>query len=405
MRTTHDDFSDALPRAHARRAVAVALMALVVGLFGCRARHAETPDADPSEPSEAAETASSDGSGAGVADGATPTFDVPPTSWAIADHLPPEDAPAVAWSPTADAVPGLLTSLAGQLDAESTTEANTSCETGDGAACRSAAAAAIDGTPAGIESSLALLQLGCAQRDEASCAWLVAMLDRGAAGGQVPARLGPACTRGVGMACAGLGWAAAGRVDGAPPAPEQAEALLIRACDEGSGLGCALLGVVLDDHRAVPLFEQGCSHGYGPACVALGSARERTADRDGALAAFTAGCAAGDVTACRLEAVVALQATDGVLDDTAHAALETACEGADAVACGLLAERLVARDGPIDGLEAATPWFVTACNLGNGASCHRFGRWLGPDAPAELVDDLRGRACAAGVAVDCEAAP
>lgn len=402
MRTPADDSLSLRPRSIARLAL-VAVVSLAVLATGCRARHAETPDA------EAAPGAESPGSGEGAVEAtATPSsppeFAVAPASWSIDDHLPPGDVPAVTWAPTAAEVPGLMTARAATLDADGLEAAQRDCEGGDGAACRSAAAGAVDGTTEGIEAALALLQLGCAQRDDTACAWLVAMLDRGGAGGQLPARLGPACTRDVHMACAGLGWAAAGRVEGARASEPQAEALLIRACDAGEGLACGLLGVVLDDERTIPLFERGCDEGSGASCQALGAALERAADRSGAREAFAAGCAAGDRTSCRLQGVFALDAADGVLDDEAIAGLESACEGEDAAACGLLADRLVDRDGPEDGLEAATPWFVTACNLGDGPSCHRFAQWIGDDAPEELRADLRRRACEGGVAADCEAA-
>jgi TPR repeat protein len=383
-------------RVDLRCAVLGALAAVL--LIGCRARHAETPDAESAAPEAVASEATPESPG----DSVRPRFDVPTPSWAIDDHLPSSSEPLVSWSPAAADVPGLLTALAAELDADDRASSQIACEGGDGASCRRVAAAAIDGTPEGIEASLALLQLGCMQRDETSCAWLVAMLDRGAAGGQIASRLGPACTRGVATACAGLGWAAAGRIAGAAAAPAEAEALLIRGCDEGSGLSCALLGVVLDDARSTALFERGCEAGEAVACVAAGVSHERVADRGGARDAFAAGCELADPTSCRLEGVFVLETTNGVLDDAARAALSTACEGVDVAACALLAERLMAQDDLVTALEEATPWFVTACNLGDGESCHRFARSIGADAPTELLDDLRRRACEGGVTVDCE---
>ncbi len=118
-----------------------------------------------------------------------------------------------------------------------------------------------------------------------------------------------------------------------------------RACNLGDGLSCVHLGQTYAKadadkwlHRAVALFDQGCTKGRGIDCYWLGISRENGVgielDEKRSLALYHRACALGHIGGCTNEAGQYLTGK-GVAKDAAKAEVlyEHACDQADLYAC------------------------------------------------------------------------
>lgn len=147
-----------------------------------------------------------------------------------------------------------------------------------------------------------------------------------------------------------------------------------RRCVQGHLDACVTAGKQLEQRGSVgagyaaELYRYACDQDHAPACRGLGSMHERglSVDRDEA---------------------------------RAHALYVQACEGGDAPACTVLAEKMVG-EGP--ATSHALALFAQACHRGDPYACGEYGAQLAlrPDQ-AEQSRVYYERACVGGVATAC----
>jgi hypothetical protein len=378
-------------------------LSLIVGaaaVFACTQRGAVAP-ASAEHGTGAAEEAGGD---EGSADTPSPA----PVAPALrgADALAEVDEILARWSPTRDEVVARARALAQEGSDSDAGAFDGACAAGDGSACLRVGARALDGTAGGMQRLIDAWSRGCALGEATACDWLAATLLADQRYALVHSLLGPACPGGesdVSAACAAVAWSTIEQGGDAG-----AQASLAQACERGHAVACrlaasAVAGPVGAVSRSA-LLDAGCAAGDALACVGVALAQREAGTLDPR--PLAAACDEGVAAACRAAGVVweELGGTDAS-EGSGATLLERGCVAQDAWSCGLLAEwRLRNAPDPATGLLDGTVWFVTGCNLGHGPTCWRFATLLASlegGADANLIGDLRRRACEGGVAEAC----
>lgn len=215
-----------------------------------------------------------------------------------------------------------------------------------------------------------------------------------------------ACQAGNALSCS----AAASRIargEGVTADGVLATQIWERACETGSGEDCFQAGLAHRDGelvkkdlpRAFELFSTGCVRKSAGACEAAGdmalSGEDGTGRKvpDRALALYTTGCEleGGGETCTRLGDVY--RDAEGVPADPhkAVAAYTAGCKAGDGQGCASLARMHEGDSGVKRDLQSAFAEHAWACQYGEGNSCYA----LGPLADAtNASDELRGKAVA-----------
>jgi hypothetical protein len=181
--------------------------------------------------------------------------------------------------------------------------------------------------------------------------------------------------------------------------PVAALGLLVAACNEPAPARAPAA-----DPR--PLRPTTSAAPHGEACATRETCRTRAASAEGAdkIALLARACDLGDGASCAEAADALLRRPEGATGDQVLPLLERGCKAKSARACARLGQ-LRHNAG---SEEAAAEAFDTACDAGDGASCHQIaelvmGGFLRMDHA--VLDRARARACAAGRNDDCPAAP
>jgi TPR repeat protein len=293
------------------------------------------------------------------------------------------------------------------------------CGDASGEACAARGEARLDGTAAGSQEGVALLEDACTRLGEAAaCERLaVAILSGSLAGkpgvevatGQALALLERGCEGGRATACYERGRRRVSGM-GVPKDLSDAARWFGAACALGDVNACVDRGVLVEKGEAAAapgepdaLFARACEAGDGRGCVKLGlRARDAGAPQDTVLQHFRSACDKGFAPGCGLGALtlegdaaggaawLELLVKGAVLgDDEAARRLGDAVRtGGEGAALGSLADALAA-----------------ACEAGKGPACAvvaQLQRARGEDDAA--VAATLGRGCKGGSAIACEAA-
>lgn len=215
-----------------------------------------------------------------------------------------------------------------------------------------------------------------------------------------------ACQAGNALSCS----AAASRIargEGVAADGVLATQIWERACETGSGEDCFQAGLAHRDGelvkknlpRAFELFSSGCVRKSAGACEAAGDMALTGEDGTGrkvpdrALELYATGCQldGGGETCTRLGDV--FRTGEGLPTDPhkAVAAYTAGCKAGDGAGCAAVARMHEGRDGVKRDLQAALAEHAWACQYGEGSSCYA----IGPLADATNADaELRQRAVA-----------
>lgn len=273
--------------------------------------------------------------------------------------------------------------------------------------------------------ALGLYRKACDAKELRGCALLGEMHLAGEGTARdVPKAVGlfsAACAGGHQEACSLLG-ALHLQGEGVPRDEPKARKLFEEACAQADGRGCGMLGGLVaqgaagfapDPAAAIEQFRKACNNGYGPGCRELAKAHWSGATKDAGQAAAGAslGCHFEDGWSCVLLGSLfengALKADDLT---QALALFEMGCTRGCAEGCarlgGIFAE---GRAGVARSPAKAFHYWRLACDLEDGAGCHRVGlahsKGEGAVADPAVAKEYFERGCRLGNSEACTALP